>query len=49
VFFKDTLGDFRGSAKYIINNQHEFEMMITAKSVPVVIDSHKTNVKFMYE
>ena len=34
-FCKDTLGDFKTSIKYVINNVHEFEMAITAKSVPV--------------
>lgn len=35
AFCKDTLGDFKTSIKYEINGQHEFEMAVTAKSVPV--------------
>ena len=49
AFCKDTLGDFKTSIKYIINNIHEFEMQLTAKSVPVEIDIDKTNLKFEFE
>lgn len=49
AFCKDTLGDFKTSIKYVINNVHEFEMQITAKSVPVEIDIDKTNLKFEFE
>ena len=33
----------------MINNIHEFEMQLTAKSVPVEIDIDKTNLKFEFE
>ena len=49
AFCKDTLGDFKTSIKYVINNVHEFEMQITAKSVPVEIDIDKTTLKFEFE
>lgn len=48
AFCKDTLGDFKSSIKYIINDLHEFEMTITAKSVPVEIDIDRTNIKFEF-
>ena len=48
AFCKDTLGDFKTSLKYIINNNHEFEMQITAKSVPVEIDIDKTTLKYEF-
>lgn len=49
AFSKDTLGDFRSTIKYRINGQHEFEMSITAKCVPVCIEVDRPNIKFMFD
>ena len=49
MFCKDTLGDFRGTVKYVINGQHEFDMTVTAKCVPVYIESDRTNIKFTFD
>jgi hypothetical protein len=45
---KDTLGDFRSIIKYTINSIHEFEMTVTAKCVPVVIEVDRSTLKFVY-
>jgi hypothetical protein len=45
----DVLGDFRSSAKYIINGKHEYEMSITGKCVPVLIKASEENIKFSYD
>ena len=49
AFSKDTLGDFRSVVKYIINGQHEFEMSVTAKCVPVSIEVDRSNLKFSFD
>ena len=43
------MGDFRGTGKYIINEIHEFDMTVTAKCCPVVIDADRTSIKFSYD
>ena len=49
MFSKETVGDFHSVVKYIINEQHSFDITVIAKSVPVCIESDRVNLKFTFD
>jgi hypothetical protein len=49
IFCKDTLGDFKGTGKYVINGIYQFEMNVSAKSTPVEVQLNTTELRFHFD